>query len=123
MVYINLKKLPPVTEDYSWPLRNPPVSMWAEAMTSFCVLCGVFSLKKPVVAVSCFCMVWEKPWKQRKRSELEKMSLDPYRIRSSEMLDLSILLDSGHEYLILQLSMMKGLAKTGGRIRRGNDCF
>lgn len=60
-------------------------------------------------------------WKQRKRSELEKkLSLDPCRICSNEILDFSVLLDSRHEYLIFQLSMTKDLAKTGRGIRAEN---
>lgn len=57
MVDINLKKLPPVTEGYSWPLPKPPVSMLAEVMTCFCVLYGVISLKRSVVSGSWFSMV------------------------------------------------------------------
>lgn len=57
--------------------------------------------------------VWEA-------EELEKRSLDPYKIHSSEILDLGISLDCGHEYLIFQLGMMKNLAKTDRRIRRGS---
>lgn len=121
MVDINWKKLPPVTEvteGYSWPLPNPHVSKWAKGMTSFCVLYRSISLKRSVVPESRFSMAWECLGSRGKK--LEKRSLDPYKIHFSEILDLSISLDSGHEYLIFQLSMTKNLAKTGGRIRRGN---
>lgn len=56
-------------------------------------------------------------------AELEKMSPDTYSIRCSEILDLSILLGTGHEYLIFQLSVTKDLAKTGRGIRRENGYF
>ena len=39
------------------------------------------------------------------------------------MSGLSILLDSGHEYLIFQLSVTKDLAKIGRGMKRGNDYF
>lgn len=55
----------------------------------------------------------------RKRAEWEKMSPDPYRICCSEILDLRIFPDPGHEYLIFQLSMTKDLAKTSGGLGEG----
>lgn len=57
MVDIDLKKLPPVTEGYSWPFPNLPISMRSEVMTSFCVLYGVVSLKRSVVTGSWFYVV------------------------------------------------------------------
>lgn len=67
MVNINLKKLPPVTEGYSWPLPKPPVSMWPEVMTCFSVLYGVISCLWFLVPHG-----FGMPWKWKKRAELEK---------------------------------------------------
>lgn len=100
MVDINLKKLPPLTEGSSWPLPNLPISMWAEVMTSFCVLYGVISLKRSIATGSQSSVVWGCLGSRGKGLNWKKPSPDPYRIRSSEILDLSILPDSGHEYLI-----------------------
>lgn len=49
----------------------------------------------------------------------KKMSPGCYWNCCSEILDLRILPDSGHEYLIFQLSMTKDLAKIGGGLGEG----
>lgn len=121
MVDPNFKEQPPVTEGYSWSLPNPPITMWAEVMTSFCGLYGVVSLKRSIAIWFWVSVVWGCLGSRGKGLNWKKkMSLDPCRICSSEILDFSVLLDSRHEYLIFQLSMTKDLAKTGGGIRTEN---
>lgn len=91
MVNINLKKLPPVTEGYSWPLPKPPVSMWTEVMTCFSVLYGVISRLWFLVPHG-FGMLGSG----RKGLNWKKTSPDSCRIHSSEILDFGILPDSGY---------------------------
>lgn len=54
----NFKKRPSGTEGYSWSLPNPPITTWAEGMTSFCTLYGAVILKRSIVIWFWFSVVW-----------------------------------------------------------------
>lgn len=126
MVDPNFKKQPPVQEGYSWSLPNPPITMWAEMVISYCSLYRVVSLKRSTVIWFWFSVVWGclgsrgKGLNWEKKVSARGISADPCRICSSEIQDFSVLLESGHEYLIFQLSMTKDLTNTSRGIRTEN---